>query len=337
MNAQTHYRHSPEQARLLSDKCLQFLQSRELSATPVNYIVVYEMLAGNNPELLHAVRELTDKNELDGYRLRDLYNTFLNNASDLDQEVLYPISNLLSDIASSVEQSSDQVEHYQQELKAGCEALTSVQDPKQVLAALAKATEVMRQDQLKMHKRLQSAETEVSELRNHITRLEKESVTDPLSQLMNRTGFDKSLDAKPVEKEDNCVVIFDIDHFKKVNDSFGHVFGDNVIRQVAKQISDHSRGLDIAARWGGEEFILVLRDTDLKGGTYVAEKIRKAIENLRWKNTRTGERLPPVTISGGITQLRQSENLQDNLDVILHRADEALYRAKENGRNNICR
>ena len=173
-------------------------------------------------------------------------------------------------------------------------------------------------------------------LKQDLEKLEIESTTDSLSQLANRQGLKKIVTKRPLEQPDNSIIIFDIDHFKKINDSFGHNYGDNVIKHVAAEIKNLVRGIDITVRWGGEEFMVVLRDTDLKGAILVANKIRKSIKELRWKNTKTGEQLPPVTVSGGITQLRFAEQLIPDLDAVIHRADEALYKAKRRGRDRIC-
>lgn len=125
------------------------------------------------------------------------------------------------------------------------------------------------------------------------------------------------------------VLLFDIDHFKKVNDTYGHDAGDDVLRQISRLIKSNIRQSDIFARHGGEEFTLLLRKTEIDIGIKTAEKLRKSIENLKIE-TCTG--VIPVTISIGVVQF--SEKAAD-FDSLISLADEALYEAKDKGRNCV--
>jgi len=329
------HRHSAKQASVIAAKCMDFLGKYELPPTPVNYAVAYEIACGKNDSLLQTVRELADNKLLDSFRFQELYFTYIDERHELHEEMLAPISELIHDMINTFQKSADSVDKYQRQLEEGGDALDHAPNPKEIILALTKATKLAQQDQAQLYERLSAAESEVKVLKSNLEKLEIEAITDPLSELHNRKGLERELELKPVEAANNCVGIFDIDHFKKINDNYGHNFGDYVIRQVAREIKNHIRGADLAVRWGGEEFLLVLRGTDLKGAAYVSNKIREAIKALRWKNTRTGEQLPPVTISGGLTQMRQSEDLLTDLDSIVERADECLYKAKQGGRNRI--
>ena len=129
----------------------------------------------------------------------------------------------------------------------------------------------------------------------------------------------------------HCVVIGDIDKFKSINDTYGHLTGDKIIKAVATSIANQTKGKDLAARFGGEEFVVLLPETPLSGGVAVAELIRKCIEKARFVNAKSGEELRRVTISLGVTELIHGEPLE----AAIARADAALYRAKEGGRNRV--
>jgi diguanylate cyclase (GGDEF)-like protein len=126
------------------------------------------------------------------------------------------------------------------------------------------------------------------------------------------------------------VLLLDIDHFKRINDTFGHQAGDAVLRAVGKTLGGTARRSDICARWGGEEFIIVLAQTELSSAVLVAERVRKLLEGLDVQ-TEKGERVP-VTASVGVASLYMSDTLESFLD----RADKAMYLAKSTGRNRIC-
>ena len=126
-------------------------------------------------------------------------------------------------------------------------------------------------------------------------------------------------------------LILDIDYFKSVNDSHGHDMGDEVLREFAKRISANVRGIDLACRYGGEEFVVVMPDTDMDLACSVAERLRRSVEEEPFMISRAPHRLN-VTISIGIAG---SEGEGDSAEALLHRADQALYRAKRDGRNRV--
>lgn len=168
--------------------------------------------------------------------------------------------------------------------------------------------------------------TEALEERTH--QLEKQANTDPLTEIDNRRKFiqltENELKRYLRHKHNFTVLMLDIDDFKKVNDSFGHNVGDVVIKTVANMINDTLRESDCFARWGGEEFIIMLPESSLKGGCRVAEKIVSLIANHSFDKVGT------VTISIGLTTTIESDS---DIDQIIKRADEALYKAKAAGKN----
>ena len=123
--------------------------------------------------------------------------------------------------------------------------------------------------------------------------------------------------------------MIDIDHFKKFNDTYGHQVGDQVLRLVAKVLQENVRECDFAARYGGEELIAVLRDTDLAACTEVAERIRRRISEARLTRRTTGQAISSITVSIGVAQFR----LAESAEAMIERCDRGLYEAKRLGRN----
>jgi diguanylate cyclase (GGDEF)-like protein len=171
--------------------------------------------------------------------------------------------------------------------------------------------------------------------------VEQVSVTDDLTGLFNRRGFfqlgerefERSLRfARPL-----AALMFDIDHFKGVNDTYGHPVGDRVLRALADCFRLNKRGIDVEGRYGGEEFVLLLPETLLPGASHIAERIRQAIADLSIPVCRANVNQSPVdlriTVSVGVAQMAPDV---PNLDALIERADQALYRAKDMGRNRIA-
>ncbi len=166
------------------------------------------------------------------------------------------------------------------------------------------------------------------------SRLEIVSTTDELTGLHNRRHLQDTLEHEIQisrrYRRPLSLVMMDLDFFKKLNDTFGHVDGDMVLRTVASIITGELRGIDFAARYGGEEFVILLPQTGTRGALRLAERIRAAVEGHPWPNGRE------VTISGGVASHRPAHTPPTAEDLI-RAADEALYRAKNTGRNRVCR
>lgn len=153
--------------------------------------------------------------------------------------------------------------------------------------------------------------------------------TDGLTGIHNRMKVELLMTAEVLRSKRYgrllSVLLIDVDHFKQVNDNYGHSIGDSVLRDVAAVLNDNIREADILGRWGGEEFLIVAPETDTDGALRFGEKLREAVERHRFiKDIR-------ITISIGVATLMEGEWEDD----MVRRADEAMYQAKESGRNRI--
>src|SRR6185503_14353378 len=172
-------------------------------------------------------------------------------------------------------------------------------------------------------------------LRNNVQLSLEMAITDQLTGLYNRRYMSRHLDTLVGSARKNerpiAFVIMDIDFFKQVNDSYGHDIGDEVLKEFATRISANVRGLDLACRYGGEEFVVVMPETDASFAYAVAERLRKSIETTPIEISRAPGKIS-ITISIGIAAW---EGESDTAEALLHRADQALYSAKRSGRNRV--
>jgi diguanylate cyclase (GGDEF)-like protein len=159
--------------------------------------------------------------------------------------------------------------------------------------------------------------------------LEKFATTDNLTGALNRTKFNVIIEREieMVKRYDQLLsmIIFDIDHFKKINDQYGHAVGDSVLRTVADIVRENTRKTDYFIRWGGEEFMILSSETNLDKERKLAEKIRQVIENKEFENAGR------ITVSLGVTECKNI----DTVNNFIKRADDALYKAKKIGRNRV--
>jgi len=172
-------------------------------------------------------------------------------------------------------------------------------------------------------------------LRHNVQLSLEMAITDQLTGLHNRRYMSRHLDNLVSQATRNgkplSFLILDIDYFKAVNDQHGHDIGDEVLREFASRISANVRGIDLACRYGGEEFVVVMPDTDMALAFSIAERLRKSIETTPIAISRAPGKLG-ITISIGIAA---TIGTGDNTEALLHRADQALYSAKRSGRNRV--
>ncbi|MBJ9951794.1 MULTISPECIES: GGDEF domain-containing protein [unclassified Acinetobacter] len=169
----------------------------------------------------------------------------------------------------------------------------------------------------------------LSQWRHRESLIKKLSETDPLTNLYNRRFFNEKLDAIQKAQTHYVIILIDIDHFKEINDLYGHHFGDEALCQVAQLLVSHIRLSDIVARYGGEEFIIALPETSLSVAQAIAERCRLAIQNQVLESL--DHHYVQLTASFGIATSVDD----DNVSKVIHLADKALYQAKQSGRNQV--
>ncbi len=185
----------------------------------------------------------------------------------------------------------------------------------------------------KLSEQLKATEDEASRLKDDLAEQRVRAQTDPLTKLPNRYSYGERLTQEYNRwrryRNPLSLVMGDIDHFKQVNDTYGHGFGDQVLKEIGAYLSSRIRESDFIARFGGEEFVLLLPETGIVDATRAVNKVRSGIAKL--KISHDGQ-LVPITMSFGISEFNQNDTTQS----VFERADKALYRAKEKGRNLVC-
>jgi diguanylate cyclase len=247
------------------------------------------------------------------------------------------LRNLLEDTAQSAATASNQAAEFGHSLEGHAQVLASPQEPgkiREVVAEMLAGTKKMQSVTHDLSTKLQARTNEVNALTESLRRAQSEALLDSLTGLKNRRGLERAVEDLLRDSPGllgSALLLADIDHFKVVNDTYGHVLGDKVIRAVAHVLRSSIKGRDVAARLGGEEFAVLLPQTSLTGAAAVAEQIRGTVAQGRICRPDGNESIGQVTLSVGVAIAKPG----DTLEALLERADAAMYAAKRAGRNRI--
>lgn len=318
------------------------LMSRQAAAlTPIAYAIWYEYVAGINPALQSRIDELTrDGHVLDDNLTNDLFRRYV---ADIDHEtaqrVGHDLKKVMFDVSRSAAQTGEKAGQFSDALQDFSAGVANAPDASVTattrITSLLQHTLDMQSSVSTLKTRLDDSQREIEELRQEVDRAREEALADGLTGLANRRGFDIALTsclaALTPDAQAPSLLIADIDHFKHVNDQYGHMLGDKVIRAVAQILKESVKGRDTAARYGGEEFTVLLPNTPIEGARALAEQIRALTENCRIRRLDSHESIESITLSFGVASLHAGETA----DELLTRADRALYQSKQNGRNCV--
>src|SRR5215470_6493570 len=240
--------------------------------------------------------------------------------------------------AATMDATAGTVAGYRDDLSRLVRELAGADDRERVGAivdGLIQATRSMEASTEAFTAALEALRQEVGEAREKAQTLRVDSLTDALTQLANRACFERDLDrcmvASDATNEGLCLLLMDIDHLGKINTSFGHTAGDEVLRVVAHSLKQHVQQNDVAARIGGEEFAVLLPKIPLRAALTVGDHIRCRVMAMQFIKRSTGESMGRVTLSGGIARYRRGESPWE----LMRRADQCLTAAKRHGRNRV--
>lgn len=319
---------------------LQRMTRQEAGLHPVSYALWYEYVSGVNPALNAAVDAFTR----DGARLNDeiTYELYEKHIAELDEEssqrITSTIERIVTDVCESTARAGDEASKFGGALERWNEAIAGPPDSGEaagVLQEMLRDTQAMRGAIDTLQARLDASQREAAELKQEVSRVREEALIDALTGLANRRAFDRAFQACLAAARPGgagpCLLMADIDHFKRINDTYGHLFGDRVLRAVGRALQSNVKGKDTAARYGGEEFVVLLPDTPVEGALQLAEKIRGVVEKCRIKRTTDHGAVGSIRVSLGVASFKSGESVAD----FVARADAALYVSKNEGRNRV--
>ena len=325
----------------LAEAACKAMAMQGIPPTPQNYAVWYAYAAGTMPKLTAQIDELASRQQAFTAEISaELYKAHFGGGVEAVEvlETGTRLHSVIDQVRRYLDDHAGTVGNFENTLDTFSTAIGGSQPAEKVRALIAdliRETQLMAERNYTLEGRLGTIASEVTELRENLQVVQREALTDGLTGIPNRKFFDTRLAEAAREAmrdgEAMSLLLGDIDFFKRFNDSFGHQIGDQVLKLVARTLSDSVKGRDTPARFGGEEFAIILPRTNLKQATIVADQIRAAVMRRKFVGKDSRDDYGSVTISFGVAQYRANEALPD----LIGRADGALYHAKHEGRNRV--
>ncbi len=329
----------PEQGAELLKSIVPMMSRHAAGYHPISYALWYAYVKGDNALLREKVdAELNQSERLTVPATYSLYARF----------VTEPVWKLLLDARSGLAGILERLKHtlgksgkgtaeFDAHLGAFLQQIShasSTQELESSVAAIQAETTRARGDLGHLLAEVEDSRAQVQRLTRQLKKLETESMTDALSGLLNRRGFDREIDelSKLTGEVTASLVLLDIDHFKRINDTFGHPLGDRVIAAVGRAIGECVGHQGIAARYGGEEFAVLLPSQPIEVAEVIAESIRQRVQQGKICRRQGEDPIGSITISAGVAAWRAGD---EKVAFLIERADRALYASKHGGRNRV--
>ncbi len=325
----------------LAEAAMARLTEYGIPPTPQHFSVWYSFQAGDVPDLRRAAEALIANGQpVSEEASLSLYDRYLRGRDALGTSLDFSdrIKANAEHVLEALDAAGSGAKRYGKALENFSGGVVQAEDGNELslmIKGILSETRTMEQHNQKLRAQVQDSSREIEDLRDRLEDARRDALTDPLTGLANRMAFDRKLAAavaKARETGDSLsLMMCDLDHFKRVNDEFGHPVGDQVLRLVGQTLVQCVKGQDTAARYGGEEFAVILPSTNVMGAAAVAEFVRRSVASKKIVRKGTGEKLGSITLSLGVAALLPSESA----DTLVERADRALYVAKESGRNRV--
>lgn len=334
------FKDAPEKAKRIFIMLQDLFEEQNINPHPLNYFIWYSYYKGDNPKF----RQEMDKvlNDPFGYNDRigkRLYDEYLAEEPDADSHFDSAFKRLVGLMIQKMNLWSDRLEQHSKDLDACASSLSgeplNAEELKQLTHSVLNTATSMQQSTAEFQKELVVSTQEVQELRQQLIEARAEIMQDELTKVGNRKAFNNALEelsSHGTAAGTLCLIMADIDHFKRFNDTFGHLVGDSVLRYFANVMKKGKQENEVICRYGGEEFAILLSSSSLEQAIARAESIRVGIEAAQLKRANSEQTLGTITSSFGVSVYQGNKETLENF---VKRADDALYLAKQQGRNQV--
>ncbi|UCX05062.1 GGDEF domain-containing protein [Shewanella sp. HL-SH8] len=322
-------------------KAVPLMLKYQIPTTPINYALWYAYVGEKNPQLNAELDNAIKQNQTCSPVTSELlFRKHVADPVELDvRDMRKNLDAMVCDLSQSLKDTNSDTESFQAQINKDFTRLADLENQgfslEQVIGVvrnIVKESENIRSSTVSFTQQLQKAQSEIDTLKTRLAESEKDVLYDALTNVLNRRAFNEDINAQiELAPEGCCLILIDIDHFKKFNDSFGHQLGDLVLKTVAKRVQEACRDGIKLYRFGGEEFAIIVPKSQLRVARHLAEAIRRAIEKLSVKDRRSEKVIDSITASFGVSEWKPKQDVGQ----LIEATDKLLYEAKRLGRNRV--
>jgi diguanylate cyclase len=318
-------------------RALPLINRHKTPVNPVNYAVWYEYVSGSNQQLNSAIDTRLSKDEPMTEEITQfLYEKYVlmgmpERIEKTNNGMRLIVDNTMSNI-NKAEAKADACTSGLNNSRSILEGINDVDELKGLITDILSQTEMLIESSQDLKQELVKSSQDMLALKAELEEVKKTAITDGLTGLLNRGAFNKELDKLcELPNQNASLILFDLDHFKRLNDTYGHLLGDKVIQFFAGILKKHGNETHPVARYGGEEMAMIVLDRTEEEVIQLAETIRETLANSNLKKKGSEEGIGQITVSIGISW----KTPEDIPTTLIDRADQALYLSKANGRNQV--
>lgn len=294
---------------------VQLLDEWSLPINPLNYTIAYHYLDKSDETLIKDIDNyLKIQQRLDNFFLEELFRQHILCQSKFRDDLVEDLDKVLSAVSKECKHSSSYVDCFLSDLDDNIELLKSKNSHaiKQSINNIYKASNLLKVSQLQVAESIVQHQEETAKLKAELDEIRQELFMDPLTGLYNKKALDKHIETWISENPGQHIsaIVINIDHFNALTKKFGQLLGNVLLSKVAKKVSSYVGESGLPVRSGNEEFLILLPGVEKYIASEIAEKIRQGVERLRFINSKTGMRLPAMTISLGVNEFKINRNIQ---------------------------
>lgn len=291
---------------------IPLLLKHKIPAVPLNYALWYTYASNESESLNETLDHALQRNlPISDSKTRDLYRKHVADEQDVDVwELRHSLESMVIELSQSVQDTRSETRNFKSTMDTCMDDLAkvereglSMEEVMDLVRTLVSQTKQIRGSTLSFSTALNDAEREITRLRNQLEQSQQAALYDVLTGLCNRRYFDEELAAHAM-RPNMCLILADLDHFKKINDTHGHVMGDLVLKASAKKLQAACREGAQAFRFGGEEFAIIVPNSKLSVARQIAETMRRSIEKIGVRDKRTSQVLGGISASFGIAEMK---------------------------------
>lgn len=309
------YKDSIPQAHKKMALAIQQLEEWNIPSNPINYTISYHYISGSHDKLIRDINLfLKSQDTLDDFFIEEIYRQYILGKNLVRDDLVNDLDQVITQANEQCQTSTKSVKSFIQQINHNLSGLqsTNKKEISRAISSIYQASNQLKLKQENVAEQMAQTQLQTEQLKAELDEIRKEVFLDPLTGLYNRKALNKHIETWVSEdpNQNIAAIVVNIDHFQQFNRKFGPLIGNVLLSKVAKKVRSYVGESGLPVRTAGDEFLILLPGVEQTAASEIAEKIRHGVEKLRFISSKTGVRLPQMTISLGVNEFKVKNNIQ---------------------------